>query len=1792
MADAVRPKSPAFTEPNSPAIIEPKSPANKSNLVRKRGISKRKITMVFKRAESDKTDANISNSRKLILQILEDVKSLDNEINQLLSTEFTGDTVSDELDGELESQSNYILDVHNRLSALSADQSPSEEVESPRTGFAGCKLRLPDLKCDEFSGEGATNLQFHSFLSQFKNVVGNRSNLDKSTKLTYLKTFVKGYAAKIIQHLQICEENYEIALNLLKTEFLDEEALIDDLLAKLLKLTPKVDNTFLEMKIYLNDVRCILSDLNLYKKDFMSDNAGNLLLSHIVFSRLPVLFRQELVRKLGCKYPTLQQILDNYVEIVRLLNMRKPFSPPEQNKTNDKIDFQKRTVSRSITVDEKSAQFDDAGQKPRFCKLCSATGHSMLHCRRYDSFSTRKNRCVALKMCIRCSSTRHNEQECNANLTYPCLFCKSRAHISALCSKYAPQVVHNHCFNSSHDSNNNFLLPTVKVKLAVGNRVTTVRCLLDTGSQRSYFSSNVLRRLNINNETKTDLNVTTFLDNGSRSFSEIAATISVPSERDYVIPVLINENFDLKYCVDGMKTAHDNISRKYKLCDRANRDEVCLDGLLGVDSLQCFSTFELVSCLGGKAIKLASGVVPIGNVDSFLSEAQLEAKYRAFKSADESSVDMSVVNYVMNPIKVNCDPLDSLFDDSSIDGKMDTMFSLESMGIDDNEEEYCTDEVVKFEAGIQLIDGKYHVDLPWKENVTDVKSNFNISRAVVRKVVSNLHRDGLYDRYENVLQQQLEGDILEPISLDDIDVESHVWIPHRPVLKKDSATTKVRIVLNCSLKLGDTPSLNEAAFPGINLLNNLLDLLLKIRADRYLVMADIKSAYLMIKLKTDYDKNKFSILWIDRNGKLVAYRYKSIVFGYISSPFMLHYIIRHHLKNYPDDDCTDLIKNQMYVDNLFYTGRNVDCLRSTYLEACKRLAEGGFELREWASNCSDLSVQFEADNRSMIAPETTVKVLGYNYCATSDELRIADFDVKSALSVTKREVLSYVARVFDPLGFVLPVLVAAKIFLSRLWKQKLEWDEQLEPDLVEQWNRVKSSIDKVTTLTFNRSAYEGDEISLTLFCDSSKSAYGFCCYVKCASSVDSQLLFAKVKVAPKKSKTLPTLELLAAFMALKCLPSIIKSLKGRVTDVSVCIDAQVVLSWILTKNVKSKNVFARNRIADISKLRTEILELWGVDVKFRYVPTDINPSDLLTRGLTFDEFSNRLKFWKRGPEFLNEQIVDWPSEPLNCLSENSKLLTMNVVHDAKSNVIPVEKFSSLSKMIRVVTLVLKFISKLRKSQESELDLAQKARVRVFAIEQSKFFSQEREYLLGIGNRDHVPPLVKNLNLYIDDDGLIRSKGRLAQCDYFSEDIRNPVLLPRHSPVTGLVIADVHRRCMHMGVATTLAGVRKGGFWIPKGRAAVHGVLSRCIDCKKINAHPYKYPKPNDYVRDKVNFVTPFNSCGIDFTGHFWVRIDDVSRKMYLLVFTCLNIRAIHLELLPDMSCRSFLLAFIRFTNAHGMPSSIYSDNAQTFLTSMGIVENSSISDEFSNYLIENNVRHIRIPLYSAWVGAAWERMIRTVKSALYKVVGRKKMCYFELITVISDIVNVVNSRPLTYRGNDDDLEFITPNNFLKNDTGRSLLFGGVCGAELTVPNRRELVTALERRETMLERFKELWYDDYLLSLRETNRDLYQEEWQDRIQVDDVVMISAPNKPRPSWQMGRVCETLRGKDGKIRCVKVIRPDSSQGVYSISQLYPLELSVCPSSCVIEEPTDTIRPVRAAAVECRRRIRDRNC
>ena len=410
-----------------------------------------------------------------------------------------------DIDVELDSQTKYMLETKSRLAVLTNQQSsPGSESGWPADNVRSHELpiaKLPEIKCDHFSGEDNDHLAYFDFLTKFNNAVGKRPNLSKCTKLIYLKSYLRGYALKLVQHLHIVEDNYEEALAMLKDEFLDEESLIDDLFTKILDLKPKLDAKFMGTKVYLSDVRCIISDLKNYGCDLLADTACRQFVSHIVFNRLPYDFRRELCRKVDTNYPGIGLIFDNYLPIIRSMQMKPannmgPVTKPESRSFFSKKGFSDqagagRSAVKSYNVTNKPGTNEEDSIKR--CKFCSATSHGMTKCSKYPDHESRKARCKTLKLCARCSSVKHSTAECQ--FIGKCFFCTGNNHIGALCPKFTP-VTSNYCINLSHTGGTNFILPVATVKISRGGRTTCLHALLDTGAQRSYLSAKAARELN------------------------------------------------------------------------------------------------------------------------------------------------------------------------------------------------------------------------------------------------------------------------------------------------------------------------------------------------------------------------------------------------------------------------------------------------------------------------------------------------------------------------------------------------------------------------------------------------------------------------------------------------------------------------------------------------------------------------------------------------------------------------------------------------------------------------------------------------------------------------------------------------------------------------------------------------------------------------------------------------------------------------------------------------------------------------------------------------------------------------------------------------------------------------------------------------------------------------------------------------------------------------------------------------------------------------------------------------
>ena len=214
-----------------------------------------------------------------------------------------------------------------------------------------------------------------------------------------------------------------------------------------------------------------------------------------------------------------------------------------------------------------------------------------------------------------------------------------------------------------------------------------------------------------------------------------------------------------------------------------------------------------------------------------------------------------------------------------------------------------------------------------------------------------------------------------------------------------------------------------------------------------------------------------------------------------------------------------------------------------------------------------------------------------------------------------------------------------------------------------------------------------------------------------------------------------------------------------------------------------------------------------------------------------------------------------------------------------------------------------------------------------------------------------------LNPVIYPDEIIRLNGRYKNSD-LPDETKFPILVPRNEHFTQLLIANIHERNCHAGVSHTLAQLRKK-YWIPQGRTAIRQVIRNCLTCIRYQGGPYQTKVMSPWPRSKTTESSPFTNTGVDYFGPLYVKNGGNRKKVWICLFTCIAVRAVHLEVVEDMTAEHFLEAFRRFIARRGKPNKIISDNAATFKAAKNAIDiawNDITRDrEVHSYLSENRI---------------------------------------------------------------------------------------------------------------------------------------------------------------------------------------------------------------------------------------------
>ena len=291
--------------------------------------------------------------------------------------------------------------------------------------------------------------------------------------------------------------------------------------------------------------------------------------------------------------------------------------------------------------------------------------------------------------------------------------------------------------------------------------------------------------------------------------------------------------------------------------------------------------------------------------------------------------------------------------------------------------------------------------------------------------------------------------------------------------------------------------------------------------------------------------------------------------------------------------------------------------------------------------------------------------------------------------------------------------------------------------------------------------------------------------------------------------------------------------------------------------------------------------------------------------------TNRMSICFTGPEWLKtaelHPIEVLPFQmPEECRPE-MKVNKSEATHGLLSAVVPAgievmdcKRYSSVARLLAVTANVQKFFRLARpySSLPAESDTA-KAEI-LWILETQKDLVKDPKFAQW----------KRQFNLFQDDCSIWRSRGCIENADV-SYSTKYPILLPRDHPFTALIVRRAHERVFHGGVKSTLTELRSQ-FWIVKGRSLIQQLLRSCVLCKQFEGRPYRHPPPPPLPLFRVDKAPPFTYTGVDFTGPLYLKGATTLPKVWIYLFTCCVTRAVHLDLVRDLSTSSFIRCLKKF----------------------------------------------------------------------------------------------------------------------------------------------------------------------------------------------------------------------------------------------------------------------------------------
>ena len=987
--------------------------------------------------------------------------------------------------------------------------------------------KLPKLTITPFQG---TSKDWIRFQNQYHAQVDSQP-VSKTVKFGYLLQLVSGPCRDLIGNIPNTDEGYDRALEMLKKEFGQEQAVIASHTKEIIEMGVVLGTKYGKVKDFYDTLAInyeALRAMGAHKK-----------VEGLVISSL---------EKLPHVKPDITRNDENWEQWTYdelLEELRKWLKRNQVEDNTSRRNFEKpaytgeRKYRAFMVTDEKWKPKEKA--KPR-CFYCPRS-HWPDHCDTITDVQARKDFLKKRGLCFKCGE-KHMVKDCRRR---GCFQCKGNHHVSIHEDRKQKNDVSSSTADvSGYTFSGDCVMPLIPFEV----KGVEIWGILDTGSTKNWITTRAIRMLRLVPERWEETKLRTAEGDGKYTKKPV-----------YSICTYARNGEKMKFEAVGLD------QEDFSIVERATSKQLRekyphLQGLHIPDSKDGKYVIQLL--IGDPLFtRIRTGRSVTGNPGEPIAD---ETMFGWTVHGEESKANQSYFTRT-----------------TSEDYKQ--LYSLDILGVEDRKEFDQEDVKKEFLENIQRKnDGRYQIRIPWIEGRYPLDDNQMQSRArlnsLFRRMTAVVRKE-----YDNIIEEQLAMGIIEKVPTEEPKGKRVFYMPHKPVVREGATSTKVRMVFDASSKPSrEAYSINECMNPGPALQPLLWDIMIRSRVAPVCVVGDVMKAFLQIEVNPD-DRDAFRFLYRMENGDELHLRFCRLPFGGESSPFVLGGVLQHHLEITPGNEAVKRqLKENTYVDNIMGLVHNEDEASPFKEEAIKIMEKGQFPLAKWESNIQALDDSVE---------KSDTKLLGINWNKRKDTYAV-DVNSDLPTKVTQRTMLKRLASIYDPLGLLSPTLVNGKHLYRMAVDEKKGWDGELSEELTSKWIKWVCSL-KTVEVPRSIAPYLEEVTALDLhhMMDASGKAVSAqtVAVVLQPTGITKGLLSSKSRIA-KRGLTIPRQELVACQMGANLAANVNKALDGWSIRENICwTDSMVTLCWINNpfKNWKS---FISNRVRKIFDISDGLNLTW------------------------------------------------------------------------------------------------------------------------------------------------------------------------------------------------------------------------------------------------------------------------------------------------------------------------------------------------------------------------------------------------------------------------------------------------------------------------------------------------------------------------------------------------------------------------------------------------------------------------